>query len=126
LVTAIVPVGPAFCLLDPRWADEAEVRWLDPWRHVATERADPAAAYEREMQSELGAGHPLFGIPVAAVGKHEGSDDVRFEVLDGSGRVAVVHLTRARHPEPLPWPGTEFFAGLEAFAELRKLEPATA
>jgi hypothetical protein len=95
------------------------VEWLEPWRHVAAERPDLAAAYEREMQAELGAGHPLFGVPVAAVAKHDGSDDVLFRVLDGSGRVAVVHLTWARHPEPPPRPATEFFPGIDAFAEQR-------
>jgi hypothetical protein len=95
------------------------VEWLDSWWHVAAERPDLAAGYEREMQAELGAGHPLFGVPVAAVGKHDGADDVLFRVLDGSGRVAVVHLTWARHPEPPPWPATEFFPGIEAFAEQR-------
>jgi hypothetical protein len=102
------------------------VNWLDPWWHAADERPDLAAAYERELAAELGAGHPLFGVPLAAVGKHDGSDDVLFQVLDGSGRVAVVHLTWARHPEPPPWPGFEFFPNLEAFAEERMRRDNTA
>jgi len=95
------------------------VEWLEPWWQVEAERPDLAAAYEREMRAELGSGHPLFGVPVAAIGKHDGSDDVLFRTLDGSGQVAVVHLTWSRHPEPPPWPATTFFAGLEAFARLR-------
>jgi hypothetical protein len=83
------------------------------------ERPGAVATFEREMRAELGPGHPLFGVPVAAIGKHDGSDDVLFQVLDGSGRVAVVHLTWATHPEPPPWPRTTFFDGLEAFARLR-------
>ena len=98
---------------------EGAVEWLDPWWHVAAERPDLATAYERELRAEVGVGHPLFGIAVAAVGKHDGSDGVLFRVLDGSERLAVVHLTWSRRPEPPPWPATEFFAGLELFAELR-------
>jgi len=95
------------------------VEWLEPWWHVAVERPELAAAYERELAAELGAGHQLSGIRLAAIGKHDGSDDVLFQVLDGSGQVAVVHLTWARHPEPPPWPGFKFFRSLEAFAEQR-------
>ena len=95
------------------------MEWLEPWWRVAVERPDLAAAYQREMRAELGPGHPLFGVPAAAVGKHDGSDDVLFQVLDGSGRVVVVHLTWVRHPELPPWPITTFFDGLEAFARLR-------
>lgn len=89
--------------------------WLQPWWSVV-ERPDLASAYKRELLLELGDGHPLKGLPVVAIGKHDGSDDVLFSVNDGSGRVAVVHLTWAQHPEPLPWPATEFFADLEAFS----------
>jgi hypothetical protein len=95
------------------------VDWLEPWWNVTAEESDLAEAYERELRAELGAGHPLFGVRVAAIGKHDGSDDVLFELLDGSGRVAVVHLTWAQHPEPVPWPATEFFPDMEAFAEQR-------
>jgi hypothetical protein len=91
------------------------VEWLEPWWPVAT-TPDLAAAYERELAAELGDGHPLYGVPLAAFGKHDGSDDVLFRLLDESGRVAVIHLTWARHPEPPPWPGFELFSSLEAFA----------
>lgn len=69
------------------------MEWLDPWWHVAAERPDLATAYEWELRAEVGVGHPLFGVAVAALGKRDGSDDVLFRVLDGSERLAVVHLT---------------------------------
>jgi hypothetical protein len=37
-----------------------------------------------------------------------------FQFLDGSGRVAEVHLTWAGERERLPWPGTRLF---DSFAE---------
>jgi hypothetical protein len=95
------------------------VDWLEPWWCVATERPDLAAAYERELRAELGSDHPLFGVPVAAVGKHDGSDDVLFRLVDASGRVALVHLTWGRHPEPQPWPFFESFPDPDAFAAWR-------
>jgi hypothetical protein len=94
------------------------LEWLEPWCPLAA--GDPvAAAFEIEMRAEVGPSHPLFGVPVAAVGRHNGCDDVLFQILDASGRVAVVHLSWVRHQEPLPWPITRFFDGLEAFASLR-------
>lgn len=93
------------------------MEWLEPWWHAP--KSPDLAAYERELAAELGRGHPLYGVPLTALGKHDGSDDVLFRLLDGSGRVAVVHLTWARHPEPPPWPGFELFPSLEAFAAER-------
>lgn len=95
------------------------MEWVEPWWHVAAERPELTALYEREMRAEVGADHPLYDVPVAAIGKDDSCDDVLFQLLDGSGRVAVVHLTWTRHPEPMPWPATEIFPDLESFAELR-------
>ena len=94
--------------------------WLDPWCDVTDLGAEFAAAFERVLTREVAPGHPLYGIPVAAIGKHDGSDDVLFRLLDGSERVAVVHLTWTQSPpERPPWPTAELFANLEAFAEER-------
>jgi hypothetical protein len=42
---------------------------------------------------------------------------VLFQLLDGTNRVAVVHLTYAQHPEPNPtWPETRVFEDFEHFA----------
>lgn len=97
------------------------VQWLAPWWST-TESPALASGYERELAAELGMDHPLFGLPLSAVAKHDGTDDVLFQLLDGSGRVAVVHLTWARRPEPSPWPGFELFQSLEAF-EVARMQP---
>ena len=81
-----------------------------------TSAPNPPAFFEAELRRELGPGNPLFGRPVAAVGKRDGSDDVLFRLLDGTGRVAVVHLTSGKRPESPPWPGCTIFSGLEAWA----------
>jgi hypothetical protein len=79
--------------------------WLEPWYSIADQR-DQADGMARELQRELALGHPLFGVPVEAVGRRCDCDDVVFRLLDGSGRFAVVHLTWIHSPPdrpPYPW-----------------------
>jgi hypothetical protein len=93
------------------------MQWLHPWHAVGSLGPHLAAAFEEVLKREVAPGHPLHGVPVEAIGKRDASDDVLFRLLDGSGRVAVVHLTWTRTPpERPPWPGTAVFAGLEEFA----------
>jgi hypothetical protein len=62
---------------------------------------------KQELGRELSAGHPLFGLPVRTIGQRQDCDDVLFAVEDGTGRVAVVHLTWTYSPpEQPPWPAT--------------------
>jgi hypothetical protein len=88
------------------------VHWPYPFSPVA--HPEDKLALEAELRRELKAGHPLFGLPVAAIGRRYDQDDVLFEILDGSGRVAEVHLTWAGEREKPPWPGTVLF---DSFAE---------
>jgi hypothetical protein len=59
-------------------------------------------------------GHGLFGLPLLAIG--EKGDDVLFALLDGSGRVAEVHLTWKGEAERPPWPGAGLFDSFAAWA----------
>jgi hypothetical protein len=62
----------------------------------------------------------IFGIPAEAIGRQRGCDDVLFRLLDGSGRVAVVHLTwTCSPPEHPPWPETSVYPTLESWAATR-------
>lgn len=54
------------------------MEWLEPWWYFADEQPDLVTLSERELAAELRADHPLNGIPLAAVAKHDGSDDVLF------------------------------------------------
>lgn len=88
--------------------------WLVPWHPIEDGSPDDGSA--RELYSELGTRHPLFGVKVRVVGVRQDCDDYLFELLDGTGRLAVVHLTFAQHPEPDPrWPRTEFFVDWSHF-----------
>ena len=71
-----------------------------------------------ELAREISARHILFGVPVKAIARRVDCDDVLFELLDGSLRVAVVHLTYAVETDP-QWPHTEMFENYEHFASAR-------
>jgi hypothetical protein len=92
---------------------ENVMEWLVPWYAVAddpAQMAGMAAELARESSSE----HPLYGLPVRTLGRRQDCDDVLFAIEDGTGRVAVVHLTWTYHPpETPPWPGTAIFANME-------------
>ena len=86
-----------------------------PWYSVCDAPAQ-VEAMERELRLELAEGHPLYGLPVRTLGRRQDCDDVLFAVEDGSGRVAVVHLTWThRPPDRLPWPLTGVYPSFEAW-----------
>jgi len=92
------------------------VNWLVPWHPVGDDSAQ-VAGMERELERELSPGHPLFGLPVKTLARRQDCDDVLFALQDGTGRVAVVHLTWTQSPpERPPWPGTTLFQSLEIWA----------
>ncbi len=96
------------------------MQWLEPWWSTATQDNEFHAGFKCELESEVGEGHPLKGIETRLIARGNG-DDTLFELLDGSGRYAVVHLTWARHPELLPWPATELYDSLESFVADRMI-----
>jgi hypothetical protein len=88
--------------------------WLIPWHQVTDGRPDDAIS--QELRNELCPDHVLFDIPVVQIGHRQDCDDALFQLLDGTNRVAVVHLTYAQHPELNPtWPETRIFENLEQF-----------
>jgi hypothetical protein len=91
------------------------VEWLVPWRPISDDPAQ-AKGMERELARELSGDHQLFGLPVRAAASRQDCDDVLFAAEDGTGRVAVVHLTwTPSPPEQPPWPGTIVYASFEAW-----------
>lgn len=74
--------------------------------------------FEAQLSRELPPGHVLTGIPVQALAREDGSDDVLFDLLDGTGRVAVVHLTFSKNISP-EWPRTEIFRSQQEWAAAR-------
>jgi hypothetical protein len=83
------------------------MEWPEPWQPV--EDPEEGLALEAELARELSAPHPLYGLPVAVVGRRIDCDDVLFRLLDGTGRYALVHLTYCDGQEQAPWPGTTLY-----------------
>jgi len=65
-----------------------------PWQQLGT-----SDALMSELHRELAPGHALFGVPLNAIARRLDSDDVLVSLNDGSGRVALVHLTWRGKPE---------------------------
>lgn len=77
-------------------------------------------AGQTEPQREIFPNHPLFGLPLTAIGRRCDTDDVLFAVQQEPQRLAVVHLTWCRSAEADPqWPATEFFEGERDWATRR-------
>ena len=92
--------------------------WPVPWCPIKGGSA--ADGLSRELYDELSSRHVLYGIKVNPVAFRQDCDDVLFELLDGSGRFAVVHLTYAQHPEPDPrWPETDVDSDWSHFEQER-------
>lgn len=112
-------------LINVMCKDAGNTIWLVPWHPIEDGRPDDRTA--KELYAELCERHNLFGIQARPVARRQDCDDVLFELLDGSGRFAVVHLTYAQHPETnQQWPGTtvyrdwsEFLIAMKADAEDR-------
>lgn len=101
--------------------EETRQNWLLPWGPLPQDRPNDGLA--DELRREVCQQHVLFDIPVRSIGVRQDCDDVLFELLDGSGRLAVVHLTFAQHPEPdARWPQTSLFADWSEFARTRMVE----
>jgi hypothetical protein len=81
--------------------------YLKPW-YALTEEA--AAALSTELSRELPPEHVLQGVPVKCVARRQDRDDVFFELVDGSGRLAAVHLTWQVEREK-SWPHTVIYTG---------------
>jgi hypothetical protein len=81
----------------------------EPWYRP---RAEHASALEREAAAEIGPGHELSGRALAVLAFCGGCDEIAVSLDDGT--FAVVHLTWARHPEPVHWPSAQRLVGYAA------------
>lgn len=74
--------------------------WLEPRQPIGD-----GGRLENELQREMSSTHPVHNVAVKAVARRYDCDEVLFEILDGSGRLAVVHLTWSASGESQPnWP----------------------
>ena len=105
------------------YSDTAGMTWLVPWRPIAGGHPDDPTA--KELYSELCQSHVLFDLKARPIAHRQDCDDFLFELLDNSGRFAVVHLTYAQHPETDPrWPETVIYPDWDQFIQTMKADAA--
>lgn len=92
------------------------MEWLEPWWSADDLDKKARSGIDRQLAVEVPPGHEMFQMPARVIGRGNG-DDALFEILDGSGRVAVVRLTWSKSQERLPWPITVFYSSLKEWAE---------
>ena len=91
--------------------------WLEPWCPI--ESPQQAELLAERLRLEVAVGHVLYNVDVEPIGKRFDTDDVLFRLLDGTARVAEVHLTWTRHPpERPPWPSTVLFPSFAEWLEV--------
>lgn len=92
------------------------MEWFDPWWSTSNMEERFRESFCKQLELEVPPGHILHKLPVKLIARGNG-DDALFEILDGTGRVADVHLTWSKSQERLPWPGTAIYGNVEEWAE---------
>jgi hypothetical protein len=87
---------------------------MKPWQPI---QSDENLA--GEAARELSDGHPLYGKKLKAIARRQDQDDVLFELIDDTPRVAVLHLTWSGKREKPPWPRSDIYQSLDDFAKSR-------
>lgn len=86
------------------------IEFLAPWY------ADNNDVLVSELKREAVKGHELHDVRVKALAKRRDTDDVLFELQDGTSRVAVVHLTWKTETNTA-WPRVSMFQSISSWLE---------
>jgi hypothetical protein len=92
------------------------MEWLDPWWSTENHDEEFHEKFRKQLEREVPLGHCMYDLPVRLIARGNG-DDALFQILNGTGRVADVHLTWSKSQERLPWPGTTIYSSIEEWAE---------
>lgn len=92
-----------------------KIEFLSPWGSAESQTDDTKLTFAKQLALETSPGHTLYKVPVRLLARGNG-DDVLFEIMDGSRRVAQVHLVWQGKQQP-PWPGTQIYASLEEWCD---------
>ena len=95
------------------------MEFLEPWFQCS------GSGLVDELRRELPPGHVLANVEVSVVARRHDCDDVLFTLNDGSGRLALVHLTWSQAKETIPvFPATRIFLGLNMWLETMRADHA--
>ena len=92
------------------------MEWLEPWWSTEDHDQHFHEIFQRQLAREVPPGHCMHGLPAKLIARGNG-DDALFQILDGSDRVANVHLTWSKGQERLPWPQTSIYKNLQDWTE---------
>jgi hypothetical protein len=92
-------------------------RWLEPWWSTESHDEHSHEAFRKQLELEVSPGHCTYGLPVRLIARGHG-DDALFRILDGSGRVAEVHLTWGKGQDQLPWPIATVYSSMDEWVKL--------
>ncbi|MCW7541470.1 hypothetical protein OOT46_27040 [Aquabacterium sp. A7-Y] len=95
------------------------MEWLEPWSSTEGMEDTYRRAFSDQLAKEISPGHELYGKQVRLIARGNG-DDALFELLDGTGRVAEVHLVWQGRQTP-PWPSSAIFPSLEDWRMARMI-----
>jgi len=85
--------------------------WVLPWQKIS---ANGREAYEAELRTEAGPGHPLYEVEFTAIARTCHTDDVLFQLNGHEAEFAVVHLTYVgRQESSAKWPAVILFRDID-------------
>lgn len=92
------------------------MKWLDPWWSTEDQTAEFHDRFSQQLKMEAGPAHELSGIDARIIARGDG-DDCLFELLDGSDRVADVHLTWSdNRDKTYTYPMTSIYENIEVWS----------
>ena len=96
--------------------------FLDPWSATGGDSGPWEQGWLNRLQSQVGPDHPMFGLSLRIVGNYYGADALLFEILDGTGRFAVISVNKQENFEySFSLSDTTIFPNFEAFKTQRMI-----
>lgn len=93
---------------------DGPLTYLLPWKSI---RDAKRVCLEKELATELVAGHVLFGKPMTAMAARADNDQVLFRIEGDAPSFAVVDLTWIKKPETEGRPNFTAYPTLAAFEQ---------
>ena len=93
--------------------------FLDPWWATDGDNGPWEQRFLNKLQTQVGPEHVMYGLPVRIVGSYGGSQALLFEILDGTGRLAVIGVTWESFEHSFSLLDTTIYPNFEAFKTQR-------
>ena len=101
--------------------EKRQYDFLGPWWATDGDSGPWEQRFLDKLQSQIGPEHVLYGLPVRIVGSYGGSQELLFEILDGTGRLAVIGVTWEGFEHSFSLPDTTIYPNFEVFKTRRMI-----